>query len=81
SYTARLLAEGTKRIAQKVGEEGLEVALAAVADTDDELIGESADLLYHLLLLLASRGLRLEHVIAQLASRHAGRERPAAGGD
>ncbi|HEY1892479.1 MAG TPA: bifunctional phosphoribosyl-AMP cyclohydrolase/phosphoribosyl-ATP diphosphatase HisIE [Steroidobacteraceae bacterium] len=71
SYTARLHAEGPKRIAQKVGEEGLEVALAAVAETDDKLIAESADLLYHLLLLLRSRNLRLEHVVAELQSRHA----------
>lgn len=71
SYTARLYAEGPKRIAQKIGEEGLEVALAAVAETDAKLIAESADLLYHLLLLLRSRGLRLEHVVAELQSRHA----------
>lgn len=71
SYTARLYAEGPKRIAQKVGEEGLEVALAAVAETDEKVIAESADLLYHLLLLLESRGLRLEHVITELQSRHA----------
>jgi len=71
SYTARLYAQGPKRMAQKVGEEGLEVALAAVAASDRELIAESADLLYHLLLLLASRGLRLEQVIAELESRHA----------
>ncbi|HEX5462393.1 MAG TPA: bifunctional phosphoribosyl-AMP cyclohydrolase/phosphoribosyl-ATP diphosphatase HisIE [Steroidobacteraceae bacterium] len=81
SYTARLYARGPKRIAQKVGEEGLEVALAAVAEPDDELIAESADLLYHLLLLLKSRGLRLEHVVAELESRHAGRARAAAGED
>lgn len=79
SYTARLYAEGPKRIAQKVGEEGLEVALAAVAETDDKVIAESADLLYHLLLLLRSRGLRLGHVVAELESRHAGRARAAAG--
>ena len=72
SYTARLFAEGPKRIAQKVGEEGLEVALAAVAETDDKLIAESADLLYHLLLVLQSRGLRLEQAVAELESRHAG---------
>lgn len=71
SYTARLHAEGPARMAQKVGEEGLEVALAAVAQSERELIAESADLLYHLLLLLASRGLRLEHVVAELESRHA----------
>ena len=81
SYTARLHAEGPKRIAQKVGEEGLEVALAAVTETDDELVAESADLLYHLLLLLRSRGLRLEHVVAELESRHAGRNRAAASDD
>lgn len=73
SYTARLYAEGPKRIAQKVGEEGLEVALAAVAETDDKLIAESADLLYHLLLLLKSRGSSLERVVAELEARHAGR--------
>lgn len=73
SYTARLYAQGPKRIAQKVGEEGLEVALAAVAETDDKLIAESADLLYHLLLLLKSRGLRLERIVAELESRHAGK--------
>jgi phosphoribosyl-AMP cyclohydrolase / phosphoribosyl-ATP pyrophosphohydrolase len=71
SYTARLYAEGPKRIAQKVGEEGLEVALAAVAETDAKLVAESADLLYHLLLLLRSRGLRLADVVAELESRHA----------
>ena len=71
SYTARLYAQGVRRMAQKVGEEGLEVALAAVAETDEQLIGESADLLYHLLLLLKSRGLSLEHVAGVLASRHA----------
>jgi len=71
SYTARLHAEGPKRMAQKVGEEGLEVALAAVTETDDKVVAESADLLYHLLLLLQSRGLRLAHVVAELQSRHA----------
>lgn len=78
SYTARLYAQGPKRIAQKVGEEGLEVALAAVAEADDKLIAESADLLYHLLLVLKSRGLRLEQVVAELESRHARRGGPAA---
>ncbi|TLY79958.1 MAG: bifunctional phosphoribosyl-AMP cyclohydrolase/phosphoribosyl-ATP diphosphatase HisIE [Gammaproteobacteria bacterium] len=72
SYTARLFAEGPKRLAQKVGEEGLEVALAAAAETDDKLIAESADLLFHLLVLLKSRGLPLERVVAELQSRHAG---------
>lgn len=81
SYTARLHAQGPRRIAQKVGEEGLEVALAAVSEADDKLVAESADLLYHLLLLLKSRGLRLEHVVAELESRHAGRGRAAARAD
>ncbi len=71
SYTARLFAQGPKRIAQKVGEEGLEVALAAAAETDDKVIAESADLVYHLLVLLKSRGLPFERVVAELASRHA----------
>lgn len=79
SYTARLHAEGPKRIAQKVGEEGLEVALAAAAETDEKVIAESADLLYHLLLLLKSRGLRLEQVIAELESRHTHRHGHASG--
>ncbi|MGH8294404.1 MAG: bifunctional phosphoribosyl-AMP cyclohydrolase/phosphoribosyl-ATP diphosphatase HisIE [Steroidobacteraceae bacterium] len=70
SYTAQLQAQGPTRIAQKVGEEGLEVALAAVAEPDGKLIGEAADLLYHLLILLQSRGLRLEQVVAELKSRH-----------
>ena len=71
SYTARLFAEGPKRIAQKVGEEGLEVALAAVAETDDKVVSESADLVFHLLVLLRSRGLSFQHVVAELQSRHA----------
>ena len=71
SYTARLFAQGPKRIAQKVGEEGLEVALAAVAESDDKVLAESADLLYHLLVLLKSRGLPLERVVAELQARHA----------
>jgi phosphoribosyl-ATP pyrophosphohydrolase/phosphoribosyl-AMP cyclohydrolase len=74
SYTARLFASGPKRIAQKVGEEGLEVALAAVAETDDHVIGESADLLFHLLVLLKSRAIPLERVVAELESRHAARK-------
>jgi phosphoribosyl-ATP pyrophosphohydrolase/phosphoribosyl-AMP cyclohydrolase len=73
SYTARLFAQGPKRIAQKVGEEGLEVALAAVAEEDDKVLSEAADLLYHLLVLLKSRGLPFERVVAELESRHAGK--------
>lgn len=70
SYTARLWAEGTTRIAQKVGEEGVEVALAAVTQADDRLISESADLLYHLTLLLKNRGLSLATVVGELEKRH-----------
>lgn len=73
SYTARLFAKGLKRIAQKVGEEGLEVALAGVAEGDDKVISESADLLFHLLVLLKSRGVTLAGVVAELESRHAGK--------
>jgi phosphoribosyl-AMP cyclohydrolase / phosphoribosyl-ATP pyrophosphohydrolase len=71
SYTARLFSEGPKRIAQKVGEEGLEVALAAVAETDEKLLSESADLIFHLLVLLRSRGLSFQRVVTELESRHA----------
>jgi phosphoribosyl-AMP cyclohydrolase / phosphoribosyl-ATP pyrophosphohydrolase len=70
SYTARIWAEGPSRIAQKVGEEGVEVALAAVTQSDDRLIGESADLLFHLALLLKSRNLSLTDAIAELERRH-----------
>ncbi len=70
SYTASLFAKGTKRIAQKVGEEGVEVALAATVHDREELINESADLLYHLLVLLQDQEVTLEEVIGQLQSRH-----------
>jgi phosphoribosyl-ATP pyrophosphohydrolase/phosphoribosyl-AMP cyclohydrolase len=73
SYTARLFASGVTRIAQKVGEEGVETALAAVTRDDPELIGECADLLYHLLVLLKSRNLTFEQVVGELASRHGAR--------
>jgi phosphoribosyl-ATP pyrophosphohydrolase/phosphoribosyl-AMP cyclohydrolase len=73
SYTARLFASGIGRIAQKVGEEGVETALAAVTRDDPELVGECADLLYHLLVLLKSRNLTLEQVVGELASRHGAR--------
>jgi phosphoribosyl-ATP pyrophosphohydrolase/phosphoribosyl-AMP cyclohydrolase len=70
SYTTRLFAAGVKRIAQKVGEEGLETALAAVAGDREELVNESADLLYHLLVLLKSKNTGIEEVINVLKSRH-----------
>jgi phosphoribosyl-ATP pyrophosphohydrolase/phosphoribosyl-AMP cyclohydrolase len=71
SYTARLFAQGPRRIAQKIGEEGVEVALAAIAEPDDKVISESADLVFHLLVMLKKRGLSLEHVVAELQARHA----------
>ena len=71
SYTARLAAAGTKRIAQKVGEEGVELALAAAAGTQQETIDEAADLVYHLIVLLADRGLSLEDIAIRLKARHA----------
>lgn len=70
SYTASLLQSGTRRIAQKVGEEAVEVALAACAGERDEQINETADLLYHLLVLLADRDLRLADAVAVLEQRH-----------
>jgi len=76
SYTAELFAQGPTRIAQKIGEEGVEVALAAVGEDDSKVVGESADLLYHLILLLRQRGLSLAEVAAELELRHAGRRAP-----
>jgi phosphoribosyl-ATP pyrophosphohydrolase/phosphoribosyl-AMP cyclohydrolase len=73
SYTAKLLGEGPLRVAQKVGEEGLEVALAAVAQSADALVGEAADLLYHLLLLLEVKQLKFAQVVAELERRHTAR--------
>lgn len=69
SYTAQLFAKGHAKMAQKVGEEGVEVALAAVQDNKQELLEESADLIYHLLVVLASRDLSLEQVSAILRER------------
>ncbi len=70
SYTTSLLLGGTRRIAQKVGEEGVETALAAVAQDDLALTGEAADLMFHLLVLLRSRGLSLTDVEQVLRERH-----------
>jgi len=71
SYTAKLYAKGTGRIAQKVGEEGVETALAAVTRDDEGLVSECADLLFHVLVLLKSRELDLELVVEELKARHA----------
>lgn len=76
SYTAKLHASGIRRMAQKVGEEGVEVALAAQGGSSEELVGEAADLLFHLALLLRARGLSLEAVTAELAARHRARMNP-----
>jgi phosphoribosyl-ATP pyrophosphohydrolase/phosphoribosyl-AMP cyclohydrolase len=70
SYTASLYAKGIKRIAQKVGEEGVETALAATAQDLDELKNESADLLYHLIVLLQASELALSDVVEVLRQRH-----------
>jgi phosphoribosyl-ATP pyrophosphohydrolase/phosphoribosyl-AMP cyclohydrolase len=72
SYTSRLLTEGTAKIAQKVGEEGVEVALAAVTRDAAGCAEESADLLYHLAVLMQDRGFSWEDVIAVLRRRHGG---------
>ena len=74
SYTARLASQGVKRIAQKVGEEGVETALAATGGGRDELVSESADLLYHLLVLLRVKDIPLAEVERELARRHASRQ-------
>lgn len=69
SYTTRLFDAGVRTIAQKVGEEAVETVLAAVAQDDAALLGEAADLLYHLIVLLRARGLSLQAAIAVLAQR------------
>ncbi|MBB6186737.1 bifunctional phosphoribosyl-AMP cyclohydrolase/phosphoribosyl-ATP diphosphatase HisIE [Rhodanobacter sp. MP7CTX1] len=71
SYTTKLFDGGVRRMAQKVGEEGVETALAAVAQDDHELLGEAADLIFHLTVVLRARGLSLTDVVALLATRHA----------
>jgi phosphoribosyl-ATP pyrophosphohydrolase/phosphoribosyl-AMP cyclohydrolase len=70
SYTAELFASGTRRIAQKVGEEAVEVALASSAGDREEVINETADLIYHLMVLLADQDIRLADIVATLAARH-----------
>lgn len=71
SYVGGLMAKAPKRPAQKVGEEGVEVAMAAVSEDKDALAGEAADLLFHLMVLLESRDLSLHDVVAVLRKRHA----------
>lgn len=72
SYTASLAAMGPKRIAQKVGEEGVELALASVDGSRIEIIDETADLLYHVLVLLKAHDIQLRDVMEVLESRHTG---------
>jgi phosphoribosyl-ATP pyrophosphohydrolase len=71
SYTRKLLEKGPEHCAKKLGEEAVETVIAAVEDDRDHLIAESADLLFHLLVLLKSRGVKLEEVEAALAQRTA----------
>ncbi len=70
SYTTSLFNEGLPKIAQKVGEEGTEVVVAALAQEDQRLIEEVADLTYHTLVLLAARGLTPAHIMTELEKRH-----------
>jgi len=70
SYTSILFTEGLPRIAQKVGEEGTEVVVAALAQDDERLIEEVADLTYHTLVLLSARGIDPAQVFAELEKRH-----------
>ena len=72
SYTARLVQAGSKRIAQKVGEEGVELALAAATGDRDEVVDEAADLMYHLIVLLADQNLDLAAIANRLRTRHSG---------
>lgn len=70
SYTARLVSRGISKIAQKVGEEGVEVALASVVEPDERVVAECADLIYHMIVLLNVRGIPLKAVLTELEARH-----------
>lgn len=76
SYTARLLAAGVPRIAQKVGEEATETVIASLAGDDEELLAEASDLVYHLLVLLLARGIEPQRLAAELQKRHASQGEP-----
>jgi phosphoribosyl-ATP pyrophosphohydrolase len=69
SYVAKLHAKGLKTIAQKLGEEATEAVIAALSGDETELVGEAADLLFHLMVLLAEKGVALEQVLAELERR------------
>lgn len=70
SYTTSLFRKGVNKMAQKLGEEALETVIEATNGTDEKLIYEASDMIYHLLVLLTSKGLRLEDVAAELQKRH-----------
>jgi phosphoribosyl-AMP cyclohydrolase / phosphoribosyl-ATP pyrophosphohydrolase len=70
SYTTSLFKKGVNRMAQKVGEEALETVIEATAGTDDKMVYEASDMLYHLIVLLSSKGLRIEDVAMELLKRH-----------
>lgn len=70
SYTARLVSKGISKVAQKIGEEGVELALASVIEPDERVVAESADLVYHLIVLLNVRGIPLGAVLDELEARH-----------
>ena len=69
SYVAKLNAKGLPKITEKVGEEAVETVIAALSGSDDDLVGESADLLFHLLVLLDAKGVSLDEVLAELERR------------
>ena len=73
SYTSELFAAGRQRIAQKVGEEAVEVILASASGNREATVNETADLLYHLLVLLTEQGIRLSDVVDTLKQRHTGK--------
>jgi phosphoribosyl-ATP pyrophosphohydrolase/phosphoribosyl-AMP cyclohydrolase len=70
SYTTKLFKDGLNRMAQKVGEEALEMIIEATNGTDGKLIYEASDMIYHLMVLLTSKGLRIEDVAQELQKRH-----------
>ena len=70
TYTTSLFRDGLNRMAQKVGEEALEAVIEAVNGSDERLIYEISDMFYHLIVLLTSKGLRIEDVVSELECRH-----------
>ncbi len=70
SYTTSLFTKGTRKITQKVGEEAVETIIGAIANDDENFLYESADLIYHLMVLLTHKGFRIEDIAAELKSRH-----------